>query len=83
MTIGTQRSDRSTRYKLRAPSRPPIRQRENLCRFWRAVASGLSSADAAIDAGVSAPVGARLFRSSGDMPPTQLSPSAKPAPVGA
>ncbi|MBB3452731.1 RNA polymerase sigma-70 factor (ECF subfamily) [Rhizobium sp. BK313] len=47
---------------------------ENLCRFWREVAPGLSSEDAAVEAGVSAPVGNRCFRSSGGMLPTHLSP---------
>lgn len=72
------RSDRSTRSKLRSPGRPPVWQRENLCRFWQAIASGQTSEDAAVDAGVSAPGGARWFRSSGGMPPTHLAPSAKP-----
>ena len=78
MTTGKRRSEQSTRGKLHSPGRPPIWQRESMCRFWRAVASGLSSEDAGIDAGVSGPVGVRWFRSSGGMPPTQLSPSAKP-----
>ena len=37
-------------------------QRENLCRFWGEVAAGLSSEDAAVEAGVSAPVGVTTFR---------------------
>ena len=77
MTTGKRRSEQSIRGKLRSPGRPPIWQRESMCRFWRAVASGISSENAAIDAGVSGPVGVRWFRSSGGMPPTQLSPSAK------
>ena len=68
--------ERSTRDKLNSPGRPPVWQRETLCRFWRAVAEGLSSEDAAVEAGVSAPVGTRWFRSSGGMPPTHLAPSA-------
>lgn len=64
--------------KVILPGRPPVWQRENLCRFWREVAAGLSSEDAAVEAGVSAPVGNRWFRSSGGMPPTHLSPSATP-----
>lgn len=78
MPTGKRKSERSTRIKLCSPGRPPVWQRENLCRFWRAVAAGLSSEDAAVAAGVSAPVGARWFRSSGGMPLTQLAPSAKP-----
>lgn len=73
---GRRKSERSTRDKLNSPGRPPVWQRENLCRFWRAVAEGLSSEDAAVEAGVSAPVGTRWFRSSGGMPPTHLAPSA-------
>lgn len=78
MPTGKRRSEHSTRRKLRSPGRPPLWQRENAYRFWRAIASGLSSEDAAIDAGISAPVGVRWFRSSGGMPPTQFSASAKP-----
>ena len=73
---GKRKCERSTRDKLNSPGRPPVWQRENLCRFWRAVAEGLSSEDAAVEAGVSAPVGTRWFRSSGGMPPTHLAPSA-------
>ena len=70
-------SDRCTRSKLRSPGHPPGWQRENVCGFWHAIACGRSSEDAAMDAGVSAPVGARWFRGAGGMPPTHLSPSAK------
>jgi len=72
-------SDRCTRRKLRSPGHPPGWQRENVCRFWQAIACGRSSEDAAMDAGVSAPVGVRWFRGAGGMPPTHLSPSATPA----
>lgn len=78
MATGRRKSEQSTRRKLSSPGRPPVWQRENLCRFWREVAAGLSSEDAAVEAGVSAPVGNRWFRSSGGMPPTHLSPSATP-----
>ena len=74
-------SDWSTRKKLRSPGRPPVWQRENLCAFWQAIAAGRSSVEAAVDAGVSPPVGVRWFRSSGGMPPTHLSSSAMP-PTG-
>lgn len=73
---GKRKSERSTRRKLSSPGRSPIWQRENLCRFWREIASELSSEEAAVEAGVSAPVGTRWFRSSGGMPPTHLAPSA-------
>jgi hypothetical protein len=36
---GRRKSERSTRVKLSSPGRPPIWQRENLCRFWRGVAA--------------------------------------------
>ena len=70
-------SDRCTRGKLRSPGRPPAWQRENHCRFWRAIALGRSSEEAAADAGVSRPLNPRWFRSGGGMPPTHLAPSAK------
>lgn len=76
MMTGRRKSERSTRRKLSSPGRPPVWQRENLCRFWQGVAAGLSSEEAAVAAGVSAPVGSRWFRSSGGMPPTHLAPSA-------
>jgi len=74
MKVYKRASDRCTRRKLRSPGHPPGWQRENLCRFWQAIAFGRSSEDAAVDAGVSAPVGARWFRSAGGMPPTHLAP---------
>jgi len=60
------------------PGRPPEAQRENCRRFWRAIASGRSSEDAAVDAGVSPVVGVRWFRRAGGMPPTHFSRSSKP-----
>ena len=75
MAAGRRKSERSTRRKLFSPGRPPVWQRENLCRFWRGVAAGLSSEEATVEAGVSGPVGLRWFRSSGGMPPTHLAPT--------
>ena len=46
--------------------------------FWRAIAAGLSSEDAALEAGVSQPVGTRWFRKAGGMPPAKFRSSAKP-----
>jgi len=66
----------STRKKLGSPGRPPVWQRENLCRFWQTNATGSSSEVAAVKAGVSPPVGVRWFRIAGGMPPTHLGPSA-------
>lgn len=42
--------------------------------FWKAIADGLSSDDAAIAAGVSTAVGARWFRQNGGMPNLNLAP---------
>lgn len=81
MTTGTRESERSTRGKLCSSGRPPVWQRENLCPFWLWIAAGLSSEEAGVEAGVSAPVGSRWFRSSGGMPPTHLAPFA-PRPQG-
>lgn len=78
---GQRASDRRTRRKLHSPGRPPAWQREHYCRFWQAIARGRTSEQAAAEAGISAPLGPRWFRSSGGMPPTHLAPSA-PAPTG-
>ena len=76
MKVYKRASDRCIRKKFRSPGHPPGWQRENLCRFWQAVAAGRTSEQAALDAGVSAPVGARWYRRAGGMPPTHLGPSA-------
>jgi len=78
MKVCKRASDRCTRNKLHSPGHPPGWQRENVCRFWQAIACGRTSEDAAMAAGVSAPVGVRWFRGAGGLPPTYLSPSAKP-----
>jgi hypothetical protein len=62
---GRRKSERSTRSKLVSLGRPPVWQRETLCRFWRGIAIGLSGEEAALAAGISGPVGRRWFRSSG------------------
>jgi transposase-like protein len=76
MTTGKRKAERSTRRKLCSPGRPPVWQRENLCLFWRGITAGLSSEEAGVEAGVSAPLGSCWFRSSGGMAPTHLAPSA-------
>ncbi|MGF0304070.1 IS30 family transposase [Rhodococcus rhodochrous] len=56
---------------MRSPGRPePSRavQRD----FWRRIASGVTTADAAAAIGVSWPVGVRWFRHAGGMPPISL-----------
>ncbi|MGY4646294.1 DNA-binding CsgD family transcriptional regulator [Mycobacterium sp. URHB0021] len=56
-----------------SPGRPPARR--DLERvFWMQIACGLTSEDAAVECGVSGPVGTRWFRHAGGMPPIQLAP---------
>ncbi|WP_405141941.1 IS30 family transposase [Sphaerisporangium sp. NBC_01403] len=59
---------------MRSPGRPPANRREEQQRFWRKIAEGLSSEDAALACGVSAPLGPRWFRQGGGMPPISLAP---------
>src|SRR5450759_2090862 len=61
------RSDRALRPPMRSPGRPPGWRREHLQQFWRAIAGGLSSEEAAIAVGLSPAVGGRLFRQAGGM----------------
>src|SRR3712207_3779354 len=77
---GRRRSDRALRGKLRSPGRPPVARTEHRRRFRAFVAAGLSSEDAAMEAGVSQPVGTRWFREAGGMAPSHLSRSSKPLP---
>jgi IS30 family transposase len=58
---------------MRSPGRPPVR-REIERLFWTRIAEGLSSEDAALACGVSAPVGSRWFRHGGGMSPFRLVP---------
>jgi IS30 family transposase len=62
------------RAPMRSPGRPPVARREHRQRFWAAIAQGLSSEDAAVEAGVSQPVGTRWFREAGGMPPITQAP---------
>jgi IS30 family transposase len=62
-------ADRAGRPRMRSPGRPPVGRREHRQRFWAAIARGLSSEEAGIAAGVSAPVGVRWFREHGGMNP--------------
>jgi IS30 family transposase len=71
---GSRAADRALRPRMRSPGRPPVSRREDQQRFWRKIAEGLSSEDAAIACGVSAPVGTRWFREAGGMPPISLAP---------
>jgi IS30 family transposase len=59
---------------LRSPGRPPVNRREERQRFWRLIAEGLSSEEAAVACGVSMPLGPRWFRQGGGMPSISLNP---------
>ena len=61
------RSGRAGRAAMRSPGRPTPGRREHRQRFWAAIARGVSSEDAAAQAGVSAAVGVRWFREGGGM----------------
>lgn len=65
------RADRALRPAMFSPGRPqPSRtvQRD----FWRLIATGISTAEAALVVGVSIPVASRWFRHAGGMPPISL-----------
>ncbi len=62
---------RALRPAMRSPGRPiPARHVER--EFWRLIALGKSTEDAAVGVGVSVPVGSRWFRHAGGMPPLKL-----------
>jgi len=75
---GRRRSDRALRSKLRSPGRPPVARQAHRRRFWAFIAEGQSSEDAAMEVGVSPPVGARWFREAGGMAPSHLARSSRP-----
>src|SRR5208337_3990125 len=52
MKIQKRRSDRSGRAPLSSPGRPSVAGRDERRRFWAAIAVGLESEDAALEAGV-------------------------------
>ena len=62
------------RGQMWSPGRPSTARRVDRVRFWEAIAGGLSSEDAAVQAGVSPAVGSRWFRQGGGMPPISLAP---------
>ena len=58
------RADRALRPPMRSPGRPePSRAVQR--QFWRLIATGVTSAEAAVRVGVSVPVGSRWFRHAG------------------
>jgi hypothetical protein len=58
---------------MRSPGRPPIR-RDLERAFWRRIAEGMTSEDAAGAVGVSGPVGSRWFRERGGMATFLITP---------
>lgn len=65
------RADRALRPPMRSPGRPePSRAVQR--QFWRLIASGTTSAEAALTVGVSVPVGTRWYRHAGGMAPISL-----------
>src|SRR5438876_1932057 len=67
-----QRAARAMGSQSWSPGRPSVARREGRVRFWRSIAAGVSSTDAAAVAGVSPAVGSRWFRDGGGMPPISL-----------
>jgi IS30 family transposase len=63
------------RARMPSPGRPEVSQRPTRQQFWKRIAAGMSSEDAAVACGVSAPVGTRWFRDAGGMPPISLAPA--------
>src|SRR3954464_1238466 len=66
-----QLADRALRPAMRSPGRPmPARPGER--EFWRRIARGKRTEDAALEVGVSTPVASRWFRHAGGMPPLSV-----------
>jgi IS30 family transposase len=64
-----QRQVQLYRGQIPSPGRPTVAWREDRVRFWAAIAQGAKTEDAAVDAGVSSPVGFRWFRHAGGINP--------------
>ena len=65
-------ADRALRPAMRSPGRPePSRAVQRA--FWRLIAAGATTEDAAVEVGVSTPVATRWFRHAGGMSPICLS----------
>jgi hypothetical protein len=74
-------ADRAGRPAMRSPGRPPVGRLEHRQRFKAAIARGLLSEDAAVQARVSAAVGVRWFREDGGMPSVTLASGVGAVPV--
>ena len=60
---------RGYRGQIPSPGRPTVAWRQDRVRFWSAIAAGVMTEDAAVEAGVSSPVGFRWFRHAGGVNP--------------
>jgi IS30 family transposase len=67
-------ASRTGRPVERSPGRPPAGRREHRVRFWSEIRRGVSSVEAAVEAGVSEVVGVRWFREGGGMPSVTVAP---------
>ncbi len=64
-----QRAAQLYRGQIPSPGRPTIAWRQDRVRFWAAIARGLKTDDAGVEAGVSSPVAYRWFRHAGGVNP--------------
>src|SRR3990170_5009982 len=69
-----QQAIRAMRGQMWSPGRPSVARREDRQRFWREIAAGCSSEQAAAAAGVSQAVGGGWSRAGGGMPSISLAP---------
>jgi transposase, IS30 family len=64
-----QREVQLYRGQVPSPGRPTVAWREDRVRFWAAIARGVTTDEAAVEAGVSSPVAFRWFRHAGGVNP--------------
>ena len=64
-----QREVQLYRGQIPSPGRPTVAWREDRVRFWTAIGRGHKTEEAAVEAGVSSPVGFRWFRHAGGVNP--------------
>jgi transposase-like protein len=64
-----QKQVRAYRGQIPSPGRPTVAWREDRVRFWAAIARGVKTEDACVEARVSGPVGFRWFRHAGGVNP--------------
>jgi len=67
-----QKQVRQYRGQIPSPGRPTVAWREDRVRFWDAIARGVKTEDACVEARVSGPVGFRWFRHAGGVNPRLL-----------